>query len=178
MLGKVRDPLADVDDALLSFGATTKTARKSYLKRMNAALAEEDRGEVAERLPWWRPERELKPATGRAHVDVLGRTTGLEREGLEVEEFVDLACAGLRIRSDALIGPHKDRETMRLRELVATVGIERWGQRAGEIGALLGKHPDVVSRRARAGAKRRSTDPEFTIAIDELDKHLAESALR
>jgi len=53
MLGKVRDPLVDVDDALLSFGATTKTARKSYLKRMNAALAEEDRGEVAERLPWY-----------------------------------------------------------------------------------------------------------------------------
>ena len=42
LLGKVNDPLLDVDDALLSFGSTTKSARRSYLKRLNAALAEEN----------------------------------------------------------------------------------------------------------------------------------------
>ena len=64
---------------------------------------------------------------------------------------------------------------MRLRQLVATVGIERWGQRAGGIGDVLGKHPDVVSRWARAGAERRLTDSEFAKALDELDALLAES---
>ena len=175
MVGRVSEPLLDVDDALLSFGDTTKTARRTYLKRLNAALADEERSDVSERLPWWKPERELKPATGRAHVDVLGRSTGLERRPLEAGEFVELACAGLGIATDSLSGPYKDRKTTRMRRLVATVGIERWSQRAGELGGVLGKHPDVVSRWARAGAERKTTDPKFAEAIDQLDVFLAGS---
>ena len=83
LLGKVRNPLLDVDNALLSFGATTKSAQRTYLKRLNAALAQEERAEVSERVPWWTPERELKPTSGRAYVDELGRSTGLERESLD-----------------------------------------------------------------------------------------------
>ena len=69
----------------------------------------------------------------------------------------------------------KDRKTTTLRQLVATIGIERWSQRAGKLGSVLGKHPDVVSRWARAGAERRSADQEFTEALDRLDATLAES---
>jgi putative transposase len=174
MLGKVSDPLLDVDDALSSFGKTAKTARRTYLRRLNAALAAEDRSEVSERLPWWKPERGLNPATGRAYVDVLGRSTGLERRLLEAGEFVEMACAALGIAAESLAGPHKDRKTTRFRQLVATVGIERWGQRAGKIGGVLGKHPDVVSRWARAGAEKKPKDPKFAEAIDELDALVAE----
>ncbi len=174
LLGKVRDPLLDVDDALLSFGTTTKSARRTYLKRLNAALAEEERAEVSERLPWWTPERDLKPASGRAFVDELGRSTGLEREILDAAEFVELACTGLGIVTESLSGNLKDRKTMTLRQLVATVGIERWNQRAGKLGSILGKHPDVVSRWARAGAERRSSDHEFAERLDQLDATLAE----
>ena len=175
LLGKVHDPLLDIDDALLSFGTTTKNARRTYLKRLNAALAEEKRTEVSERVPWWTPERELKPTTGRAYVDEVGRGTGLEREPLDATEFVELACAGLGIDTVSLAGRLKDRKTTSLRQLVATVGIERWDQRAGKLGEILGKHPDVVSRWARAGAERRSTEPEFAQALDRLDAALAES---
>lgn len=175
LLGKIRDPLLDIDEALLSFGTTTKNARRTYLKRLNAALAEEDRAEVSVRLPWWTPERELKPTSGRAYVDELGRSTGLEREPLDATEFVELACAGLGIIMESLAGRLKDRKTTMLRQLVATAGIERWGQRAGKLGSILAKHPDVVSRWARTGAERRSTDPEFAEALDRLDTTLAES---
>jgi len=175
LLGKVHDPLLNVDDALLSFGATRKSARRMYLKRLNAALAEEERAEVSERMPWWTPERELKPATGRAYVDAFGRSTGLERERLDAVEFTELACTGLGIRMGSLAGRFKDRKTTTLRQLVATVGIERWGQQAGKLGGILGKHPDVVSRWARAGAERRSSDQEFAEAMDRLDAALAES---
>ncbi len=44
----------------------------AFEKGLNAALAAEDLTEVSERLPWWKPERGLKPATGRAYVDVRG----------------------------------------------------------------------------------------------------------
>ncbi len=178
LLGKVHDPLLDVDDALLSFGTTTKSARRTYLKRLNAALAEEERAEVAERMPWWTPERELKPAVGRAYVDTLGRSTGLERERLDAAEFVELACTGLGIAMESLTGRIKDRKTTTLRQLVATVGIERWDQQAGRLGSILGKHPDVVSRWARAGAERRSSDQDFAEALDRLDATLAESCHR
>ena len=174
LLGKVSDPLADVDDALLSFGTTVKSARRSYLSRLNAALAEEERAEVSERLPWWKVDRNLKPASGRAYVDELGRSTGLEREHLEVREFVELACSRLGISTELLSGNLKDRKTTKLRQIVATLGIERWGQRAGSLGEALGKHPDVVSRWARSGAERRSTDHEFARLLDELDATLSE----
>jgi hypothetical protein len=170
--------LLDVDDALLSFGTTTKSARRTYLKRLNAALAEEERAEVAERMPWWTAERELKPAVGRAYVDALGRSTGLERERLDAAEFVELACTGLGIAMESLTGRIKDRKTTTLRQLVATVGIERWDQQAGRLGSILGKHPDVVSRWARAGAERRSSDQDFAEALDRLDATLAESCHR
>ena len=175
MMGKVSKPLLDVDEVLVSFGETTKTARRMYLKRLNAALAEEGRPELPERLPWWKPERELTPATGRAHIDALGRSTGLERGRLEAEEYLEAVFSVLGIEPELLMGGRKDRLTMWRRELVATVGIERWGQRAGRIGSLLGKHPDVVSRWARMGATRRAADPEFEKAIQELDTALAES---
>jgi len=178
LLGKVRDPLLDVDDALLSFGVTAKSARRSYLRRLNTALAEEERAEVSERLPWWKPERDLRPVPGRAYVDVLGRSTGRERGSLDATEFVELACSGLGIVPESLAGKLKDRRTTMLRQIVATLGIERWDQRAGKLGGVLGKHPDVVSRWARAGAERRSTDQEFAEVLDQLDATLSENSRR
>ena len=173
LLGKVGNPLLDVDDALTTFGSTAKSARRSYLRRMNAALAAEEREEVSERLPWWTPERELRPVTGRSYVDELGRSTGRERRLLQAAEFVELACTVLGVTVSAIASSRKDPETTRLHQLVATVGIERWGQRAGDLGGLLGKHPDVVSRWARRGAERRSEDVEFSGAIDRFDRDLA-----
>ena len=175
LLGKVRDPLVDVDDALQTFGKTTKSARRMYLKRMNAALSVEERTEVSERLPWWTPERELKPTTGRAYVDELGRSTGLERRLLEPGEFIELACTTLGICVNSLASSRKDPETTRLHQLVATVGIERWSQCAAGLGGLLGKHPDVVSRWARTGAEKRSKEVEFSDALNQLDGLLAKT---
>jgi hypothetical protein len=175
LLGKVSHPLLDVDEALVSFGVTIRSARKAYLKRLNAAPAEEKRAEISERMPWWTAEGELKPSAGRAYVDELGRSTGLEREQFDTAAFVELACKGLGIDEASLTGRIKDRKTTRLRQLVATVGIERWEQRAGKLGHILGKHPDVVSRWARAGAERRSSDRDFAEALDRLDATLVKS---
>jgi hypothetical protein len=93
----------------------------------------------------------------------------------EAVEFIMRACEALGVSTDALTGPHKDRKTMRLRRLVATVGIERWNQQAGTIGRVLGKHPDVVGRWERSGAERRASDAQFAKEIDALDSFLAGS---
>ena len=60
---------------------------------------------------------------------------------------------------------------------MATVGIERWGQRSGALAPLLRKHPDAVSLWVREGAQRRSRDPEFSGAMDDLDERLGREAI-
>ena len=82
-------------------------------------------------------------------------------------------CEVLGIDGSVLRSRRKDRETTRLRELVAAVGIERWGQSAGALGRALGKHPDMISRWARMAAARRAGDPSLRQQHDELDTALA-----
>ena len=93
---------------------------------------------------------------------------------MEADGFVESVGACLGITIDALTSSRKDPETNRLHQLVATVGIERWNQSAGKLGAVLAKHPDVISRRARTGAERRLRDDEFSQAVEDLDRLLAE----
>jgi putative transposase len=175
LLGKVHDPIIDVDDALVAFGNTTKVSRRAYLKRLNAALADEDRPEVSERLPWWTAERELRPRSGRAYVDELGRSTGRERRPMEADDFIESVGACLGVTIEVIASSRKDPETNRLHQLVATLGIERWNQKAGKLGALLGRHPDVISRWVRTGANRRLKDVEYSQAVEELDRLLTET---
>jgi hypothetical protein len=108
-------------------------------------------------------------------VDSLGRSTGLERPRLEAGEFVVTACRALGVETSRIGARTKDREMTRARELIAAVGIERWGQRAGELGAVLGRHPDVVSRWARMAALRRGEDASVAEDHDRLDRTIAEA---
>ena len=70
----------------------------------------------------------------------------------------------------------KDQATTRLRELVAAGGIERWGQRPGELGRVLGKHPDMVSRWARMAALRTADDLSLVDQQEALDRTIAAQA--
>ena len=65
---------------------------------------------------------------------------------------------------------------MPLRELVAAVGIERWGQRPGELSRVLGKHPDMVTRWARMAALRRADDLSLVDQQEALDRAIAAQA--
>jgi len=58
---------------------------------------------------------------------------------------------------------------------VATLGVERWGQRGCELAAVLNKNPDVVSWWVGEGVRRRLEDPEFAQKLEELDEQLAGS---
>jgi hypothetical protein len=59
------------------------------------------------------------------------------------------------------------------RRTIATLGIERWGQRAKELARTLNKHPDVVSNWASNGGVLRQADLRFSEVIDDLDKRLS-----
>ena len=68
-------------------------------------------------------------------------------------------------------------ETAALRKLVAAVGIERWGQRAGRLAALLDKHTVAVSRWVGEAARQRRADPEFGEEMKHLDQKLSNWAV-
>ena len=89
--------------------------------------------------------------------------------------FAEAACRAPGVEPRLLASHRKDRSTTRLRELVAAVGLERWGQSAGELGRVLGTHPDVVSRWARRAATRRAEDPAIADQHQALDLQIAAS---
>jgi hypothetical protein len=72
-----------------------------------------------------------------------------------------------RLRSRA-----RDSATAELRRLVATLGVERWGQRGVDIARVLGKNPDVVSWWVGQGVRRRLEDEGFATRIDALDQEM------
>ena len=175
LLGRAKEPLVDVDETLRGLGDSFRAARGAYVRRVEAALESDSGSPARVKLPWWTRDRELEPEKARPHVDIYGRSTGLERARLDADSFLQAACRVLGTDLFALSSQRKDRATTRLRELVAAVGIERWGQRPGELGRVLGKHPDVVSRWARMAALHRAEEPSLAAQHDALDRALAAS---
>jgi hypothetical protein len=126
-------------------------------------------------LPWWRrKDRDLEPKEVE-YVDVLGRSTGLERPKIEPEDFVRRVCVLMGVEMGQVAGRARDSATAETRRTIATLGIERWEQRAKELARLLNKHPDVVSNWASTGGVLRQTDSSFDTQLDELDKKLSKS---
>jgi len=177
LMGKVKDPLVDVDQALIGFGDTLKQARRQYSARVRAGIDDDELdaspGRFNELL---RRDRKLD-APQAVFVDELGRGTGLERPALDGARYLREACAVLEVEPERLASSRRDRETAALRKLVAAVGIERWGQRAGELARLLDKHTVAVSRWVSDAARKRQTSPAYEKELLWLDEQLSERAL-
>jgi hypothetical protein len=58
--------------------------------------------------------------------------------------------------------------------MVLAVGVERWEQSSKQLGGLLGRRADVVSRWVRWGGERRQTDDAFRREYEALDGVLGE----
>jgi hypothetical protein len=176
LLGRAKEPLVDVDGTLRGFGGSVRAARRAYVRRLEAALENDSGPPTRVKLPWWTRDRVLEVGEARPHVDIYGRSTGPERGHLDAKSFIEAACRALDIDLRVLHSQKKDRATTRLRELVAAIGIERWEQRAGELGRVLGKHPDVVSRWARMAALHRAEEPSLAARHDAIDGAIAASS--
>jgi len=185
ILGRVRTPVADSDEVLALFGETRRSARRAYVRSIKGTVEEPWVGEDPGRLPWWRLGRPSKDATGAPSTDVtvaiideLGRSTGLERPGLEAEEFVGAIAAHLDVRLEDLAGRQRAPRVVQTRELAATLGVERYGLRVNEIAAVLGKSAEAVSRMVSRGTVKRQEATDFGRCYEELDRLLAETSRR
>jgi len=174
LLGKVRNPLADVDGVLALFGDTVRPARRAYVRTIKGAREEEWRGERPGRLPWWRREvdRPVEPIAPSAWVEELGRSTGVEREPMKPDTFVKRCCGILGVSPEEIAGRGKGRQVSRTRYLIASLAIERWGIQAKQLAELLGRWPEAVSRWASRGAEMRMGSGEFRDDSERLDEAL------
>ncbi len=154
-----------------------KTVRRAYLSNLKQAMKEDELGDKVDRLPWWQRDRELDVDPVLPYVDVLGRSTGLERQDLRPEQFISLACECLGSDPGDVASRRQDREIGRLRRLIVSCGIERWGQRAGELAEVLRKRPVVVSRWVSEASRIKTDDQTFADEIDALDQSMAKRAI-
>ena len=174
LLGKVKQPLIDLDGVLAAFGDTVRTARRAYVRALKGARQEEWHGERPGRLPWWRQEvdRPVEPEAPAAWVDELGRSTGLDRPRMDPAEYLSRACELLGTTAAAIAAPGKGREISRKRYLIAALGIERWGMTAKPLAGLVGRLPEAVGRWGSRGAEMRQESDEFREAYERLDGNL------
>jgi REP element-mobilizing transposase RayT len=176
---EIRNPLVDIDEMLLCFGETKKDARRNYLRAIRIGI-DADAPEVESS---WHPFERVKDDplevnVNAIHVDVLGRSTDLERPTLEGEEFIRQICELADFDVEHLASRARDRGTAAKRRLVVTLGVERWRQKGTGLAAVLNKNPDVVSWWVGEGVRRRLEDQEFAAELDRLDRELSELLTR
>lgn len=77
------------------------------------------------------------------------------------------------VEIDELASRRRAPRLRELRELVAVLGVERFGQKVRELAEQLEKNPGSVSRWVTAAAERRSSDAEFARTLRTLDEVLS-----
>jgi len=180
ILGRVSDPMVDVEATLAMHGDSTAAARRSYTRNLRNVRDGAWIGEKPGALPWWRhePDRPVEMPVPPAWIDERGVSSGLERPEMEAEAFLIAAGALIGVASKELTSRCRGSKLTRARWMLGCLAIERWGQSTSRLASLLGRHPDVVTRWARRGVDLRQTDRRFADAVDSLDRRLAERQTR
>jgi REP element-mobilizing transposase RayT len=178
---RFKKPFVDPDELLLSFDETRKAARRAYLSSIRAAVDEEWLDGLPGTLPWWRlgrprkedRENELGLKPGTPSIDALGRSTGLERPWLTPGDFIDRVLKVLEISREDVASGTKRRDVVRAREILFSLGIERYGLKVTEMAAALQVKYDSASLWGRRGAERRTGNAEFARKAEEVDAAVA-----
>ena len=118
----------------------------------------------------------LEPESGGPYVDILGRSTGPERRELSADEFIDEGARILGIEVADLASRRRQRGVVEARRLLLALGRERWGKRAKDLGAALGKKANTISYVAREGIRQRLEDEDFSRRYEALDEAMINDA--
>jgi len=178
---RFKNSFVDPDELLLAFDETRKAARRAYLSSIRAAVDEEWTDGAPGTLPWWplgRPrkdnrEDELRMKTGTPSIDPIGRSTALERPSLTPDDFIDRVLKVLKITRGEVASGTKRREVVRAREILFSLGVERYGLKVTQMAATLQVNYDSASLWGRRGAERREDDSEFARRAEETDTAVA-----
>jgi REP element-mobilizing transposase RayT len=175
LLGRVEEPLADVDATLALFGTKRGAARRTYVRLLRGEQEQPWFGERPGRLPWWgRVEDEDVDESAWVVMPSGGAGVGAPRGTVrDVGAFIRRSEEQLGVAAGELGARGKAPATVRAREIVAVVGVERFGVKVKDLAVRLGKHPGSVSRWVAEGARRRREEREFEASCRRLETALA-----
>jgi REP element-mobilizing transposase RayT len=177
LLGRVAEPLVDVNEALVLFGRKRSAARRAYVRMLRGERRAEWIGERPERLPWWRRGEEAGEAitlvVGRPRLDALGASTLPQRARWGVDEYLVRACKVHGLELSELSGRRKDEATVRLRELFTLIGVEVYGLRVKDLAEGLRMNPGSASRALARASQREREDASFHEQRLALEQRLA-----
>jgi len=179
LLGKVKDPIVDVDEVLRVFGTTRRSARAAYVRRLKGSFDEQWIGEEPGRLPWWRLGRPPKGEDKDPETAVRERREREDRgpewrPSFKAEEFIACGAELLGVEVDALRSRRQDRGLARTRELLMILGVERYGLKLKELAKELQKTPDGMTKTVARASRKRSLDAEFRENLNVLDRNMAQ----
>jgi len=173
LLRRTSAPLVDADVTLALFGNGRPAARRAYVRMLRGERPGEWAGEAPERLPWWRPRRDDDLAG--AWDEALAEKSGRQRPRVtEVGRYLDAAAAALGVGTAELGGRGKAPATVRAREILTLVGVERFGVRMSELAGRLGMNAGSVSHWAARAAARRQEDEVFAGRCCDVEESIAE----
>jgi REP element-mobilizing transposase RayT len=162
LLGRVAEPLVDVNEALVLFGQKRSAARRAYVRMLRGERRAEWIGERPERLPWWRGgEEAITLVKGKPRIDALGASTVPQRARWGVDEYLVQVCQVHGLELSALSGRRKDETTARLRELLTLIGVEVYGLRVKDLAEGMRINPGSASRVLARAAEREREDRTF-----------------
>jgi putative transposase len=178
LLGRVEDPLIDVDEALAGFGEPLAAARAGYAKALAEVSGSPWAGREPGGLPWWSAGRGRagRAPAPRPVVDALGASTAPERPRLAPADFVDLAAGATGTTRSELGASRRGAAITRTRELVALVGAELFGLRVRDLAAALGRDAGTVSRWITAAGARRARDVAYRRTVEDVTVRIADAA--
>ncbi len=179
ILGGVKEPIVEVDEVLRVFGKTRRSARAAYARQVRGLIEEEWIGEDPGRLPWWRFGRPPKEEGEDPEEAIRERRSREElgpdwRPAIEVGEFVERATGRLGMSLADLRSRRRAEGLARARELLAIVGVERYGLRVKDLAKHLKKTPGGMTQAIARGLRRRASDEGFRTELNRLDRELAE----
>lgn len=172
LLRRTRSPIVDADVTLTLFGGSRSAARRAYVRMLRGERAGEWAGEGPERLPWWRPRPD--DDVSNAWNETLADAAGRQRPRLhDVGRYLEAAAIALGVTIAELGGRGKAPATVRAREILTIVGVERFGVRMSELARHLGMNAGSVSHWAARAAARRQDDAAFAERCREVEEAIA-----
>ena len=177
IVGRSRAPLVDRGEFARLLGDDEDGARRAYLALVRAISGESWFAGEPGQLAWWRRQPREADTAGqdarRPRLDAQGSSTGLARPQLDAATLVERACATLGVDRERIASSRRDRQTVRQRELLVLLGVERYGVRTKDIAAILGTTADQVSRWVGRAHRRRGADDHFRVRFEALDVAVA-----
>jgi hypothetical protein len=87
----------------------------------------------------------------------------------DVDAFIRRSAKELGVTSEELSSRGKAPASVRAREIIAIVGVERFGVKVGELAVRLKKNPGSVSRWLSQAGERRREEREFEVDCERLE---------